>query len=320
MKERSYFFPLALIAVGVIWLLNSMGVIPSENLWALARMWPFLLIGWGLSLILGSYWRYAGLAISLLLVIGAVLAVLFAPQLGWAGTAPFNWNVGGDFGGAVAGSGDIKSETRELDDLQAVSLGYPAKVTVKQGDANSIVITADDNLLPQLTSDVEDGVLRIRNGEGSWNDRVRPSGTVEILITVTDVHRLVLSSAGSFLVEDLKTDALEVVVSGAGDVVLQGLEAESLTVTLSGAGGITADGSADSLEVGISGFGDFKGAGLQSQQAEARITGAGSAVIWVERELRAAISGAGSINYYGDPDVVSRNISGAGSVNDQGEK
>jgi hypothetical protein len=319
MKERSYFFPLALIAVGVVWLLNSMGVIPGENLWALTRLWPFLLIGWGLSLILGSYWRYAGLTISLLLVIGAVLAVLFAPQLGWAGTAPFNWNFGSDIGGAVAGSGKMASETRELEDLEGISIGYPARVTVKQGSSNSVVITADDNLLPQLTTEVEDGVLRIMNSEPIRNNRVRPTKTVELVITVVDVHRLVLSGAGSFLVEDLKTDALEVVVSGAGDVTLRGLETDSLEVTLSGAGNVEADGSADSLVVRISGFGDFKGGDLHSRGANIRITGAGSAIVWVDDDLEAAISGAGSVGYYGDPSV-SRNISGAGSVNGLGEK
>jgi 4-hydroxy-2-oxoglutarate aldolase len=33
-----------------------MGRIPSENLWALARFWPFLLIAAGIGLILRSYW------------------------------------------------------------------------------------------------------------------------------------------------------------------------------------------------------------------------------------------------------------------------
>ncbi len=321
MKERSYFFPLALIATGSIWLLNGMGIIPSENLWALTHLWPFLLIGWGLGLILGSFWRYGSQAISLLIIIGAVLAIVFAPQLGWAGSTPMNWNfdMGNDFGGAVQGSGNIKSETRKLADFDTVSLKYPAEVTIKQGASNSIVITTDDNLLEQISADIEDGVLEITNSENNWNDRVKPTKSVEIVITLKDVSKLILPSAGTLLVQDLKTDSLELVISGAGDVSLANLEVNSLDVILSGAGSIKADGKTKSLGVRISGFGDFKGGDLQSQTANVHITGAGSATVWTEDALTATISGAGSISYYGDP-RVDETISGAGDINRLGGK
>ncbi|MBE0670604.1 MAG: DUF2807 domain-containing protein [Anaerolineales bacterium] len=318
---RSYFFPLALIATGSIWLLNGMGIIPSENLWALTHLWPFLLIGWGLSLILGSMWRYGSLFMSLLLIIGAVLAILFAPQLGWAGAGSVGWNfdIGNDFGGSVKGSGAIKSETRKLADFETLSLDYPADVTIKQGTANSIVITADDNLLKQMSTEIKDGVLKIRNNEDNWNDRVKPSETVQIVITLKDVSKLVMPSAGSLLVTDLKTDSLELIVSGAGEISLVNLEVTSLDVVLSGAGDITADGVAESVGVRISGFGSFNGGDLHSQSAEVRITGAGSATIWVDKSLDASISGAGDVSYYGDP-AVNESISGAGNVKSLGDK
>lgn len=321
MKERSYFFPLALIATGSIWLLTGMGIIPSANLWALTHLWPFLLIGWGLGLILSSFWRYGNQAVSVLLVAGAVLAIVFAPQLGWAGPNSVNWNfdIGDEFGGAVKGSGDIKSETRKLQSFEALSLEYPADVTVKQGAANSIVITADDNLLKQISNDIEGGVLTITNSERDWNERVSPTKTVEIVITLKDVNKITLPSAGSLLVTDLKTDSLDLVVSGAGDISLEGLDVTSLEITLSGAGNISADGKAESVGVRISGFGDYEGGDLQSQTATVRITGAGSATVWADDTLDATISGAGDIKYYGDP-TVDETISGAGNVSKLGSK
>lgn len=321
MKERSYFFPLALIATGSIWLLNGMGIIPSENLWALTHIWPFLLIGLGLSLILGSFWRYGNQFVSLLLVIGAVLSIVFAPQLGWVGSSSLNWNInlGNDFGGAIQGSGEIKSETRKLASFETVSVEYPADVILKQGAANSISITADDNLLKQISTDIKDGVLEVANKENNWDDRVKPTETVQIVITLKDVNKILLSSAGTLLVSNLTTDTLELVVSGAGDISLANLETTSLDVTLSGAGSITADGTTQTLGVRISGFGDFKGGDLQSQTANVRITGAGSATVWTEDNLTASISGAGDIRYYGDP-TVDETISGAGNVSKLGQK
>ncbi len=321
MKERSYFFPLALIATGSIWLLNGMGIIPSENLWALTHIWPFLLIGWGLSLILGSFWRYGNHLVSLLLIIGAVLAIVFAPQLGWSGSSSVNWNIdlGKDFGGAIQGSGKIKSETRKLASFETVSIEYPADVTIKQGDANSIAITADDNLLKQIFTNIASGILTVTNKENNWDDRIKPTETVQIVITLKDINKIVLSSAGTLLVSNLTTDSLELIVSGAGDISLSDLETNSLAITLSGAGGITAEGTAETLDVRISGFGDFKGGDLHSQTATIRITGAGSATVWAEDNLTAAISGAGDIRYYGNP-VVDETISGAGNVSKLGQK
>lgn len=320
MKEHSIFWPLVLIATGVMWLLNGMGIVPTANLWALTHLLPFILIVLGLGLILRSYWRFAGMLTSLIVVGGAVLAIVFAPQLGWAGSPPLGWNIGaGDFGGGVQGSGRIESETRKVSGFDSVSVGYPAEVIIRQGKTESVTLKGDDNVLPQILIETDGGVLRIDTNEENWNKRVDPTRAVEITITVKDLQKVTFSSAGKLLVEDLKTDSLELVESGAGEMTLSNLDAGSLDVTLSGAGNVVADGMADNLGVRISGFGDFDGSDLHSQSAEVHITGAGSATVWADKELDASISGAGSVNYYGDPSVQ-EHISGAGDVKGLGEK
>lgn len=54
--RSSFFFPIALITVGVVWLLINNGVIAAENLYRLIPFWPVLLILAGLSLILRKIW------------------------------------------------------------------------------------------------------------------------------------------------------------------------------------------------------------------------------------------------------------------------
>ncbi len=320
MKERSIFWPLVLIAAGVLWLLIGMGIVPRANLWALSHTLPYLLITLGVGLILRAYWRFAGMLVSLLVVAGAVLAVVYAPQLGWDKSPDWAmWSFGPDLGGSQPGSGVIETETRKVADLKVIFVEYPAEVTIRQGDAPSLTITADDNLLPQLLTEVRDGKLTIRNSERNWNQRVRPSKTVQIALTVRDLREVAFSSAGKLHIEGLETDTLTVTVSGAGDVVLTGIDVGQLTCTLSGAGNVNADGTADGVNLRISGFGNFNGGDLQAQTAALHISGAGNATLWVERDLDARISGAGSIDYYGNP-TVSKTISGAGSVRKIGEK
>ena len=164
MKERSIFWPLVLIATGVVWLLIGMDIIPRANLWALSHTLPYLLIVLGLGLILRAYWRFAGMLVSLLVVAGALVAVIYAPQLGWDNAPDWAmWSFGPDLGGSRSGSGTIETETRQLPALEAVFVEYPAEVTIRQGDAQSLTITADDNLLPQLLTEVRDGKLTIEN-------------------------------------------------------------------------------------------------------------------------------------------------------------
>jgi hypothetical protein len=322
MKERSLFWPLVMIATGLVWVMINMGRIPVENLWALTHAWPFLLMAIGLGLILRSYWRLGGRLASLLIVVAAVLAIMFAPQLGW--TTPQEWNlfqysVGSDFNGGVPGSGVIKSETRPVSHFSGIEIRYPAVVNIKSGMDESIRIEADDNLLPQLTAKVQNGTLIFDNSVSSWSKRVDPSDRILVTITVTDLTSINFPSAGQLTIDDIKSPKLVLTASGAGSIVLKNISVEDLTVKLSGAGSIDADGEGNFLDVSISGAGSFDGGDYKVVSADASISGVGSATVWVTKDLNARISGVGSIHYFGEPSVQ-QNVSGLGKVSSYGKK
>jgi len=318
--RRSLFGPLLLIAAGVVWLLVKSGTIPAANLWALTHIWPFLLIAAGLGIILRSYWKYTSMVLDVLIIGGAVLAILYAPQLGWTNPSIISmFNNSEPFiGPGERGSGNVISQTRAVSGFDAVSVAYPAQVLIKQGNAESLKIEAEDNLLPNLKTQVKNGTLEIfykrENGK-----HVNPTKTVKITIVVKDLTNVDFTSAGELTVENLKTDALDVSLSGAGNIKLDKILVKALSVSLSGAGSSTASGTADDLNLSISGFGDFKGADLHSKDAQVDISGAGSATVWVDNDLNAQISGAGSISYYGSASVT-KQVSGVGGINHIGDK
>ena len=319
-QVKSLFWPLFLIAAGVVWLLVQSRTIPSENLWALTHIWPFLLIAAGLGIILRPYWQYSSVVLDILLIGGAVLAVLFAPQLGWSGPSMFFFGREGDMfiGPGERGSGNVISQTREVSGFDAVSVEYPATVLIEQGESESVKIEAEDNLMPNLKIEVRNSRLEIfyRRENGK---HVNPTKTVKITIRVKDLSDVEFSSAGEVVIEKLKTDNLDVSMSGAGDLKLNGLQVEGLSVSLSGAGSTTASGTADRIDLSISGLGDFDGADLHGQDANVSISGAGSAIVWVDNDLNAEVSGAGSVDYYGSPSVT-RQISGVGNIRHKGDK
>ncbi|MEX2160415.1 MAG: DUF2807 domain-containing protein [Anaerolineales bacterium] len=337
-RRHSLFFPMLLIGAGVLWLLINFGYVPGANMWALAHVWPILLIGLGLGLILRSYWAEAGIVISALLVIGLVAAVIYAPQLGWNQAPKWAWHWDFNVSGAIAGSGVIVTETRDLQQFSSIDIRYPADVIVRPGSSETITITADDNLMPQLTSRVNGSELTIGNDERDWSDRVNASEAVEITVTVTDLEKVEFNSAGSLVVESISAEQLEFRLNGAGSVTLNGLtadeisvrmdgagsttligvEAGQLTLDLNGAGSVDASGVVGDLNVSLDGLGSLDAEGLAAQTAEVRLNGLGSATVRVEQELTVDIDGLGSVNYYGSPQVHQQ-TDGLGSVKRSGD-
>jgi hypothetical protein len=320
-RPRSLFFPMLLIGAGVLWLLVNLGYIPSTNLWALAHIWPILLIGAGLGLILRQYWAEAGIVVSTLIVLGAVLGVVYAPQVGWD-TPPswpsFAWSWRGDVGGSIGGSRVMESEMRPLDSFSAIQVSYPADITIQQGDANSITITADDNLLPQLRTDVNGGELNIFNGERSWGRRVNASEFVKISIVLQDLRTLSFDSAGSLTVNGYSGDDLEIRLNGAGSITLNEIEVTTLSLRLDGAGSMEAQGAVDTLFVRMDGFGSLNAGRLAAREVTVELDGLGSATVRASELLSVDINGLGSVNYFGSPEVQ-RSTDGLGTINRSGE-
>lgn len=322
MKQRSLFWPFVMIATGFVWLMINLGKIPSDNLWALTQIWPYLLMALGVGLIVRSFWRGAGVFFSGLIVLAAVLAIFFAPQFGW--NTPLDWNMGhinlgSDLTGGIPGSGVVVSEKREVSAFTGVDVRYPASVTIKQGETNSITVESDDNLLPQLSTQVSNGNLIIDNTVSAWSRRVNPSDKIIITITVKDLREVDFPSAGEVILEGIQSDKLKLSVSGAGNTSLIEVQLGTCEVNLSGAGSINANGEVNELNIDISGAGSFNGKDFKSNSASANISGVGSASLWVVNDLSASISGVGSVNYYGSPSIQ-KNISGLGSVNKLGDK
>ena len=310
MKKRSLFFPLALIAAGVIWLLISMGRLPAENLWALARFWPFLLIAAGLGIMARAWLPWLHIVVDVLVVGAAVAVIFYAPQLGW--NTP-QWGMNLQFNGNVPGSGKIVTQNRDVSGFLAVDISYPAEVTIQQGQTESVTIEADDNILPQLRTRLNMGTLYIENSEPNWSARVNPSRPVKITINVKDLHALNFSSAGTLHVGSLQTDNLAMDLSGAGSIKFDNVNLRSLDCNLGGVGSVEVGGVADNLKLNISGVGSFNGANLFNKSANVDVSGAGSATVHPKNELIADVSGTGSVKYYGNPSI-SKNVSGLGSV------
>lgn len=193
-------------------------------------------------------------------------------------------------GNTVRGSGNVKTETRTVSGFTSVALAGVGDLVLQFGESEALTIEAEDNLLPLITSEVKDGRLTLGVQERTSLQTTKPIHYTVIVKTLT-----------------------EVVLSGAGTITVPKMALPKLAVTLSGTGSITAYGTADELMVIVSGAGSFVGSNLAAKTANVTMSGTGSASVNVSDKLDATLSGAGAIDYVGDP-TVNKNVTGAGQI------
>jgi hypothetical protein len=217
----------------------------------------------------------AGMALLALVGIGAAL-VLGSVFDSSSGSEP------------VLGSAVTATETRAVPSFTSVELAGANSVTIQIDDTQSVVVQADDNLLANVTTKVEDG-------------------------------RLVIATTGSFTAMTPMSVALTVpsleglVLSGTGSAAADGIRASALEVSLSGSGLVRVTGTADRLDVALGGSGDLELGGLEARDAGVVLSGSGRIVVHASGTLDASIPGTGSIVYSGSP-AVTRSITGTGTI------
>jgi Putative auto-transporter adhesin, head GIN domain len=182
--------------------------------------------------------------------------------------------------GGVRGSGIVKTESREVAGFSSISSKSIGKITIQQTGKESLTITADDNILPLLESRVADKVLYLTIIKDT---NMNPTKPIEFVVEVKSLESLNIDGVGSVEVKDI--------------------QGKQLSISLDGVGSMTIAGSVDVLELDLSGVGSFQGENFKTKQATVRNSGVGSAVVNVSEQLDATVSGVGSIEYIGSPQV-----------------
>lgn len=213
------------------------------------------------------------------------------------------------------GSGNITTETRQVNDFDRVVLTGIGDLVLIQGDTESLEIEAEDNVIPRITSEVKNGTLEI----GFDTRTVIPTKSVKFTLTMRDIRGLETKGVSNINANDITTDSMDLGISGTGNIHMRDLSTEQVTVNVSGAGSLTLDGKTREQKITLSGAGSYDGEDLESSTAEITITGLGTTTVWVTENLDVTISGTGGVDYYGNPQV-SQQISGLGRLKDMGSR
>lgn len=215
------------------------------------------------------------------------------------------------FSDSVQGSGNVRSESRQVANFTGVDLGLPGSVQVRIGNSEGVTIEADDNLLPLIETQVENGTLRLRPTKRNLNLR---SHNLKIVVTARNVERLRVGGSGSIASDALRGSRLEFTIGGSGSIDVKGIEAETAAVKVGGSGDLkVGGGNTRALSVSIAGSGDVDMGRVKAGSVNVKVAGSGDATVWAQDSLNVSVAGSGDVNYYGEP-RVSQNVVGSGSA------
>jgi hypothetical protein len=232
------------------------------------------------------------------------IAVAIALALTW-------WTLGRSTPATEAASMD-----REVERFHAIDVTGVAVVVLERGSAEHVRIDAPARGA-RVSANVRNGRLNVsaRETRRWWNFLLGRGGggTVRVTVTYRDIDAISLSGAVRLTASGLHAPAISIAASGGSSVRLDGLATQLLRVSGDGALKAQIAGEATEQRVSISGAAEYEAGSLASERARIDVSGVGHVVVRVATALNASISGAGSIEYYGDPQVE-QHVSGVGRV------
>ena len=188
----------------------------------------------------------------------------------------------------IRGNGNIKTDQRTISAFTNLDAGGAFLIEWQNG-APALSITADENLLSYIDSDVSGDTLHLHTRDQIW-----PTHGIKVVIS-----------------SPTRSGAK---ISGAVRLTATQLAGPEFAFQSTGASRVTLDGSVDELLADMTGASELKANGLQTKTAEISTTGAADAELAVSEILKVAITGAGKVSYSGNPKTVEKHITGAGSI------
>jgi hypothetical protein len=214
----------------------------------------------------------------------------------------------------IKGNGVIKKETRSASGYTAVSSQGSLNIYMDYGTSSNITVEADENLLPYIETEVNNGTLIIRAKKGV---SLASKSKMSVHVSLTKLTSLNLSGSGNIKGEGAfsNTGKTQISVSGSGDISLGFDTFNELAVSVSGSGNINLKGnSSNNMTASISGSGNLDCSAVKCNDVFAKISGSGNVRVNASRTVDAKVSGSGNVYYKGSATNINSKSSGSGKV------
>ena len=209
------------------------------------------------------------------------------------------------------GSGVVKEETRDLDGFTGIDISASFEATATIGPKTGVTLSAEDNLLPLIKTEVRDGRLVVGLASGH---NIRTTKPLTLKVVVPTLDFVAARGASKLTATAGEASTFKVVSTGASSVDVSGLECDAIEVDAKGASRVTLEGRGKRLTLGASGASKVTAVGSSFESAKVDVSGASKAEVNVTGSIDGEVSGASSLDVKGKPAARGVKTSGASSV------
>lgn len=203
------------------------------------------------------------------------------------------------------------AEVRDVAGFDAVSIAGSGLIVIEQGEEESLRVEANERLMKYIKTQVVGNELQISYEEHPFLGF--STDEASFYITAKEIKKIVIDGSAELKDSTLSTEELTLVINGSGRMEAS-LEVEKLVANLDGSGRFKLEGTADRQEISVAGSGRFLGRKLEGKEAEVDLSGSGRVEVNASDGLGVSLSGSGSVDYLGDPQLGEVNVSGSGRV------
>lgn len=200
-------------------------------------------------------------------------------------------------------------EMRQFERFQGIEVNGNIKLELVDDSVQTVKVSAQPNVLSQITTVVENGVLKISTQRFNFNRHVTVYVSASQLQTLSVNGASKITSNGK-----VTTDQLHVKITGASKVDLDVAVGQTLEVEMSGASKADIDGHAYRLKVDVSGASKLDVEELLVRNAVINGSGASKIEANVTDSLEVEVSGASQFKAKNKPIYLKQKSTAGSSI------
>ncbi|TPV33960.1 DUF2807 domain-containing protein [Paucihalobacter ruber] len=210
----------------------------------------------------------------------------------------------------VTGDGNVKTQEREVSSsFTGIHTSNGLDVILTQDDVESIKVQADENLHDIITTEVENGVLKI-----STTKNIGYAKSKKVMVSFKDLETI-KSTSGSDLRANgtLIFNSVDIEATSGCDVNLS-IEAENLSGSATSGADLKLKGIATTINLKATSGADINTMNLSSKNAVVSVTSGADIKVNATQSIELSATSGGDIRYYGNPENVIKSEAVSGSI------
>lgn len=210
----------------------------------------------------------------------------------------------------VTGDGNVKTQEREVAaSFTGIHTSNGLDVILTQDDFESIKVQADENLHDIITTEVENGVLKI-----STTKNIGSAKSKKVMVSFKDLETI-KSTSGSDLRANgtLIFNNIDIEATSGCDINLS-VEAQNLSSSATSGADLKLEGTATTINLKATSGADIDAKNLTAINAVVGVTSGADIKVHATESIELSATSGGDIKYYGNPQNVVTSEAVSGSI------